>query len=43
MEIFIGKEKHPVRLVACLMNEEAINKRRRNANRTAQRQGTQSK
>ena len=40
-EVFIGKEKHPVRIVACLMSDEAINKRRREANRTASRQGTQ--
>jgi hypothetical protein len=38
--VFIGKEKHQVRLVACLMSEDAINKRRRNVNRTAQRKGT---
>lgn len=41
IEIFIGKEKHPVRLVACLMNEQAINKRRREANRASKRRGTQ--
>lgn len=40
VEVFVGKEKHPVRLVACLMSEEAINKRRREANRSAQRHGT---
>jgi Transposase DDE domain len=40
VEIFIGKEKHPVRLVACLMSEEAVNKRLRAANRTGQRHGT---
>jgi hypothetical protein len=40
-EIFIGAEKYPVRLVACLMDEGAVNKRRRAANRTAQRHGTQ--
>lgn len=40
LEVFIGKEKHPVRLVACLMNEEAINKRLRIANRTARKHGT---
>lgn len=40
-DIFLGKEKHPSRLVACLMSEEAVNKRRRNANRTSQRHGTQ--
>lgn len=38
--VFIGKEKHSVRLVACLMNEEAVNKRHLKANRTAQRKGT---
>ena len=37
LEVFIGKEKHPVRLVACLMSEEAINKRRRTAHKSAQR------
>jgi hypothetical protein len=41
VEVFIGKEKHPIRLVACLMSEEAVNKRRRDANRSAQRRGTQ--
>jgi hypothetical protein len=40
--VFIGKEKHPVRLIACQMSEEAVNKRRRDANRTAQRHGTQT-
>ncbi len=42
VEVFIGKEKHPVRLVACLMSEEAVNKRLRNANRSAQRHGTKT-
>lgn len=37
--VFIGKERYPVRLVACRMSQEAINKRRRDANRTAQRCG----
>lgn len=41
IEVFIGAERYPVRLVACQMDEEAINKRRRAANRTAQRHGTQ--
>ena len=41
LEVFVGKEKHPVRLVGCLMSEEAINKRRRTANRSAQRHGRQ--
>lgn len=41
-EVFIGKEKHPTRLVACLMSEEAVNKRHREANRAAQRRGTQT-
>lgn len=40
IEVFVGKERRPVRLVACLMNEEAINKRSREANRSAQRHGT---
>lgn len=37
IEVFIGEEKCPTRLVACLMSEEAINQRRRDAKRTAQR------
>lgn len=37
--VFLGAERHPVRLVACLMSEEAINKRLRDANRTASRRG----
>lgn len=41
LEVFIGKEKHRVRLIACKMNEEAVNKRLREANRTAQRSGRQ--
>lgn len=41
VEVFIGKTRHPVRLIACLMSEEAVNKRRREANRSAQRQGSQ--
>lgn len=41
VEIFIGTEKYPVRLVACLMNEEVVNKRLRVANRSAQRTGCQ--
>ena len=40
IEVFVGKEKHPVRLVACLMCEEAVNKRAREANRSAKRHGT---
>ena len=40
IEVFVGKEKHPVRLVACLMSEEAINKKQREANRSAKRHGT---
>jgi hypothetical protein len=38
-EFFIGKERYPVRMVACLMSEEAINKRNRLANKSAQRTG----
>jgi IS4 transposase len=40
IEVFVGKEKQPVRLVACLLSEEAINKRQREANRSAQRHGS---
>lgn len=40
VEVFIGKQKHPVRLIACLMDEEGVNKRRREANRSAKRHGT---
>lgn len=39
--VFLGAERHPVRLIACLMSEEAINKRLRDANRTASRRGAQ--
>lgn len=39
IKVFIGAEKHPVRLIACKMTEEAINKRLRDANRNAQRCG----
>lgn len=38
--VFLGTERHPVRLVACLMSEEALNKRLRDANRAASRRGT---
>lgn len=41
VEVFIGKEKHRTRLVACLMSEKAINKRQRDANKTAKRRGAQ--
>jgi DDE family transposase len=37
--VFIGKERHPVRLVAYVMDEEAVNKRRRAVNKTARRKG----
>jgi hypothetical protein len=40
MIVFIGPDRDPVRLIACLMDEEAVNKRRRNANRSAKRRGT---
>lgn len=39
IQVFIGKEKHPTRLVACLMDEETINKKQRVANKTAARRG----
>jgi IS4 transposase len=41
IEVYVGREKHLVRLIAVLMDEEAINKRRRNANRLAKRHGVQ--
>ena len=40
VKVFIGSKKHPVRLVACQISEEALNKRHRDANRAAQRRGT---
>lgn len=40
IEVFVGKEKHSVRLVACLMSKESANKRRRESNRSAKRHGT---
>jgi IS4 transposase len=40
IEVFVGKEKNPVRLVACLMSEEGINKRQREANSSAKRHGS---
>lgn len=39
VEVFIGKDRCPIRLVACLMNEEALNKKRRQANRLSKRRG----
>jgi hypothetical protein len=39
VQVYIGKNKHPVRLVACLMDEQAVNKKRRMANRTSNRRG----
>lgn len=38
--VFVGKERRPVRLVASLLDENAINKRRRESNRSASRHGT---
>jgi IS4 transposase len=40
VEVFVGKNRHPVRLVACLMSEEATNQRKRIANKSASRHGT---
>jgi IS4 transposase len=37
VEVFIGKERHSTRLVACLMDEQAVNKRLRNAHKEALR------
>jgi hypothetical protein len=39
MEVFIGEDRYPARLIACLMSEEAINKRHRNANEKAKSNG----
>jgi IS4 transposase len=41
VQVFIGKKRHPVRLIACQLDEEVINKKRREANRAAKRRGTQ--
>lgn len=41
VEVFIGKERHPVRLIACEMDEQAVNKRRRIVNKAAKRSGKQ--
>lgn len=41
IQVFVGKNKHPVRLIACLMDEEAINKRLRDANTVSKRRGAQ--
>ena len=40
-EVFIGKERRPVRMVACEVSEEALIKRRRNANQSARRHGVE--
>lgn len=40
-ELFVGHNRQSVRLIACLMDEEAIQKRLRAANRSASRHGTQ--
>lgn len=39
IRVFVGKERHPVRLVAYEMNEEALNKRRRRVNRADRQRG----
>lgn len=40
-EVFIGKkERQPVRLVACLLDSQAINKRQRGANKSSKRSGS---
>jgi hypothetical protein len=41
IQVFVGKEKRAVRLVACQMNGEAINSRLKEAHRAAKRRGTQ--
>jgi hypothetical protein len=40
VQIFIGEDKYSVRLIACELTEEAVNKRLRNAHKTAKRHGT---
>jgi hypothetical protein len=40
-ELFVGQNRQSVRLIACLMDEEAVQKRLRAANRSASRHGTQ--
>lgn len=42
INVFVGRDKHPVRLIACLLDEESINKRKRIANKDAQRRGTKT-
>lgn len=39
VEVYVGKDRHPIRLVACLMNEEALNKKRRKVNRLSKQRG----
>ena len=39
LEVFIGEDRYPARLIACPMSEEAINKRHRNANEKAKSNG----
>ena len=39
VEVYIGKDRYPIRLVACLMTEEALNKKRRKANRLSKQRG----
>lgn len=39
IEVYIGKEKHPVRLVGCEMSEEGMRKRQRVVNKNAKRSG----
>lgn len=39
VEVYIGKDRHPIRLVGCLMSEQALNIKRRKVKRLAQRRG----
>jgi len=39
-EMFVGKQRHCVRMVACEVSEGVVNKRLRDANRDAKRRGT---
>lgn len=39
VEVYIGKDRHPIRLVGCLMSEQALNIKLRKINRLANRRG----
>ncbi len=39
VQVYIGAEKYPVRLIACVLNEEALNKRNKIADKAAKKRG----